>query len=315
MKQYDDDMIQALIDGDPRWGPVADQPRAQRKRFAVALQCENDTAQEAGMLGYQARIMVQCSLPYRRQLVNEWTRTNGAMTLTLWAPKDIGLPYGAYPRLLLTWVTTEAVRTQKRRLEIRESLTRFMADLGIARHANGREMRRFKEQTRRLFNTTVHSTVIDRQPQVGRIIHDTGFRLSSELHLWWDAWGTADDGTQIVLTDEFFHAITDRPVPCDLRALQVIKGSALALDIYSWLVYRLGYLTKPTTIPWDLLQMQFGSEYAPTRSGRYAFKKEFQEQLQTVLQLYSTAKVEVDSQGVTLRPSRLHITRRKKPKS
>ena len=163
-KPYDDEMIQALIDGDPRWGPVANQPRAQRKRFATALQCENDTVQEAGMLGYQARILVQCSLPYRRQLVNEWTRRNGTMILTLWAPKDIGLPYGAYPRLLLSWVTTEAVRTKKRQLSLRDSLTRFMADLGINRHATGPQMRRFKDQTRRLFNTTVHSTVIDRHP-------------------------------------------------------------------------------------------------------------------------------------------------------
>ncbi len=307
MKKYDDEMIQALIDGDPRWGPVAAQTRAQRKRFAVALQCENDTVQEAGMLGYQARILVQCSLPYRRQLVNEWTRHNGQMVLTLWAPKHIGLPYGAYPRLLLTWVTTEAVRTQSRHIDMSDSLNAFMAKLGIASNANGEKRRRFKDQTRRLFNTTITSTATD---VTQSITEDMGFRLAAHVKLWWTPWHSAADSSEITLTEEFFHAITDRPVPMDLRVLKVLKSSALALDIYSWLVYRLSYLKKPTTIPWTVLQTQFGNNYAHTKGGRYMFKKDFQEQLGAVLQLYSTAHVIADSQGVTLQPSRLHITRR-----
>ncbi len=236
-KPYDDEMLRTLIDGsDPRWGLVAKQPRPQRKRFAVALQREQESVQEAGLLGYQARILIQCSLPYRRQFTNEWTRRNGQMVLSLMTPKDIGLPYGAYPRLLLTWVTTEAVRTQKRQVILRDSLTRFMADLGIVQHANGRELQRFKDQTRRLFNTTITSTVTD---GAHSMTHDVGFRLASEVKLWWTPWHNATDSSEITLTEEFFHLITDRPVPVDLRVLQVLKGSALALDIYSWLVYPL----------------------------------------------------------------------------
>ena len=82
--------------------------------------------------------------------------------------------------------------------------------------------------------------------------HDVGFRLASEVKLWWTPWYSATDSSEITLTEEFFHLITDRPVPVDLRVLQVLqvlKGSALALDIYSWLVYRLSYLKQPTTIP------------------------------------------------------------------
>lgn len=307
-KPYSDEVLRRLIDGDPvMWGPLAQASRSHRKRFAMALQREQESAQEAGTLRYQARILVQCSLPYRRPPVNEWTRHNGILELSLMAPQAIGLPYGAYPRLLLTWVTTEAVRTKKRELVLRDSLTRFMADLGIARHANGEKIRRFKDQTRRLFNTTITSTMTD---ATRAMTDDIGFRLASRVQLWWTPWNNASDASRIILTEEFFHLVTAHPVPVDLRAIKVLKGSALALDIYSWLVYRLGYLTKPTTIPWELLQGQFGSDYAPTKSGRYAFKKEFQEQLRAVLQLYATAKVTADSLGVTLRPSRLHITRK-----
>jgi len=303
-----DEFLQRLIDGDPSLGLLATAPAARRKRFATALLIERESAQEAGVLGYQTRLLVQCSLPYRQQPTNEWTRRNGGITLTLMAPSAIGLPYGAYPRLILTWATTEAVRTQSRVLDIHHSLTRFMANLGIAPHATGPQIRRFKEQTRRLFATTVSTSLTDDSRQV----HDRGFRLASELRMWWEPiMETAADASRIVLSHEFFQVITDGAVPLDLRAIKALKGSALALDIYSWLVHRLSYLKKPTTIPWELLQVQFGGEYAPTKQGRYKFKENFQTQLRGVLQLYPEAKVTVDlQQGVTLAPSRLAISRR-----
>lgn len=305
--------LRRLIDGDPSLGFIAQAPRQHRQRLATALQVEHESAQEAGTLAYQARLLVQCSLPYRRQLMNEWTRRNGNVTLTLWAPKEIGLPYGASPRLLLTFAVTEAVRTHSPRIELSDNLTKLMEKLGISKHANGRERLQLKEQTRRLFSTTVASTVIEKTKPGKLVTHDTGFRLASEVQLWWDPFLGSRDPSQIILTEEFYRVITDRPVPIDMRVIKALKGSSLALDIYSWLVYRLSYLKKPTTIPWDLLRMQFGSEYALTRSGRYAFKKDFQEQLKAVLTEYPQAKITADQrQGITLNPSRLAIDRRSK---
>ena len=42
------------------------------------------------------------------------------------------LPYGNLPRLLLAWVSTEAVRTQSRELVLGFSLSEFMRKLGMA---------------------------------------------------------------------------------------------------------------------------------------------------------------------------------------
>lgn len=224
----------------------------------------------------------------------------------MFAPKAIGLPYGAYPRLILTWVTTEAVRKKQRTLDLDESMTGFIREVGINQHATGPQIRHFKEQLRRLFATTVMSSLED-----AHFAHDAGFRLASELHMWWDPATMAVSGTpaRVVLTEEFYRAITDRPLPVNMQALKALKGSALALDIYSWLVYRLSYLKQSTTIPWELLQRQFGGVYANTKQGRYEFKRKFQAQLAEVLRMYPTAKVSVDSQGLTLRPSPLHISR------
>ena len=302
--------LRRLIDGDPSLGLIAQAPRQHRKRLATALQVEHESAQEAGTLAYQARLLVQCSLPYRRQLMNEWTRRNGNVTLTLWAPKEIGLPYGASPRVLLTFVVTEAICTQSPRIELSDNLSQLMKKLGISNHANGRERLRLKEQTRRLFATTVASTVIEKIKPGKLVTRDTGFRLASEVQLWWDPFVGSGDPSQILLTEEFYRVITDHPVPIDMRAIKALKGSALALDIYTWLVHRLSYLKQPTTIPWELLRLQFGGEYADTKQGRYEFKRTFKTQLAEVLRVYSDAKVTADSHGLTLRPSPLAIARR-----
>ena len=41
------------------------------------------------------------------------------------------LPFGNIPRLLLAWVCTEAVRTQRRELVLGSSLSKFMRKLGM----------------------------------------------------------------------------------------------------------------------------------------------------------------------------------------
>ena len=71
------------------------------------------------MVGYQARLWAQVSLPYRDPgAISKWVRTNGSLRLVV-RPGEItqkdgsihdGYPYGVVPRLLLTWMATEAVR-------------------------------------------------------------------------------------------------------------------------------------------------------------------------------------------------------------
>ena len=41
------------------------------------------------------------------------------------------LPFGNLPRLILAWVSTEAVRTQSRELILGSSLSEFMGKLGM----------------------------------------------------------------------------------------------------------------------------------------------------------------------------------------
>ena len=80
-----------------------------------------------------ARLMMLCSLPRTnpgRRL--QYKRVNGPYTLIMTAVGKTGLPFGNFPRLLLAWVSTEAVRTQSRDLFLGVSLSKFMRKLGLA---------------------------------------------------------------------------------------------------------------------------------------------------------------------------------------
>lgn len=127
-----------------------------------ALAIEGESALEAGALGFMARAMVQATLPHKKVDGNEFERKNGNFTLSLMAPSKIGLPYGSVPRLLLAWVTTEAVKTRTRELELGDSMAVFMGELGMSPTGGARgDITRLKNQTRRLFASTVSASYED----------------------------------------------------------------------------------------------------------------------------------------------------------
>ena len=109
---------------------------AVNRLITEALAIEAEAAQEAGALGFMARALVQATLPHRRVIGTEFTRRNGAFTLTILAPSEVGLPYGSMPRLLLAWLTTEAVRTRSRELVLGDTLSGFMRDLALCQRAD-----------------------------------------------------------------------------------------------------------------------------------------------------------------------------------
>ncbi len=102
-------------------------------------------------LGFMARLLALCSLP-RTNPGNrkEYKRVNGPFTLYMTAGGGNKLPYGNLPRLLLAWVSTEAVRTRSRVLVLGKSLSEFMRTLDIY-SSSGRKHTRLRNQMKRLF--------------------------------------------------------------------------------------------------------------------------------------------------------------------
>lgn len=273
--------------------------------IADTLAIEAETAQEAGTLGFMARALVQATLPHKRVAGSEFTRRNGAFTLTLLAPSKIGLPYGTVPRLLLAWMTTEAVKTRSRELELGESLSGFMRELELI-PTGGRwgSIGRLKDQAKRLFASTVSASFADTEKHA-----EAGYRLADKSMLWWDAKAPDQAGlwkSTVTLTETFYREIVEHPVPVDMRAIRALKRSPMALDIYCWLTYRASYAKKPSTIPWAALAVQFGSEYGRLRD----FKAAFLSELRKVTLIYADARIEATTDALIVKPTRPHIARR-----
>jgi len=278
------------------------------KIITETLAIEAEDAKEAGSIGFISRALTLATLPHRPIKGSEFTRSNGNFTLSIVAPSVIGLPYGNIPRLLVSWVTSEAVRVRSPELEMGPSLSHFMRELGLI-PSGGRwgGITRLRDQMMRLFASSVTCIYADK--------HKTGIlgmKIVSEAHLWWDP-KSPDQiplwKSTLKLGAEFYNEIINNPIPIDMRALKLLKRSPMALDIYCWLTYRMSYLKKQTEIPWPILEMQFGADYGRTID----FKVNFIKQLRAVLAVYPEAKVGDSEYGLVLKPSKPHIAQSFKP--
>jgi hypothetical protein len=196
-------------------------------------------------------------------------------------------------------------------------MSAFMAELGMV-PTGGRwgSITRLKDQSKRLFSCAI-ATTYD-----GADGYDNGdlFRVG-KASLWWDAKAPNQAGifqSTLELSETLFNEIKNHPIPLDMRALKMLKKSPLAMDVYSWLLYRIYTLNigrRPSvTIPWPLLQMQFGAGYpVDTSQGRRDFKKKFIEQLNKIHALaYQDAKFRLDDDGLTLFKSPLALPPRQR---
>ena len=189
--------------------------------------------------GFMARLMMLCSLPRTnpgRQL--QYKRVNGPFTLIMTAVGQTGLPFGNLSRLLLAWVSTEAVRTQSRELVLGSSLSGFMRRLGMVPIGGGSrgERTRLCNQMKRLFNAHIQLAYEDEQ-----VSASVNSPVASRTGFWWNKRKASErlewDST-IELGEKFFNEIIRHPVPIDMNTLTALKRSPLGLDLYLWLVYR-----------------------------------------------------------------------------
>jgi len=276
--------------------------------FSEYLSGEVEQAKRAGEIGYMARTLVLATLPHRRTTEVAFVRSNGAFRLAIMADPETGLPFGTIPRVLLSFLTTEAVRTKSLEVVLGNNLTGFLNKLGMV-PTGGRwgSITRVKTQAERLFSCSV-SCRYDADGHVG-IKNVTPV---AEAHLWWDPKRPGQGAlwqSTVRLSDEFGREIMNRPVPYHIPALRTLTSSPLAMDLYLWTSYRNSYITKPSHIPWEALQMQFGSGYPFTPQGKRHFKQNFIRNLGKVAAVYPDArKLRPESDHLLFVPGRPHVT-------
>ena len=111
---------------------------------------------------------------------------------------------------------------------------------------------------------------------------------------------SGDEVRTVELSETFFKAITERPVPLCESAIRCLGERCMALDLYLWMSYRLHSLQRPTFVPWPALHSQFGGA---TRLLKH-FKPHFAREIEAALAAYPDARIELLDDGVRLHPSR-----------
>jgi len=301
--------------------------RKYAQLFEEAQAIEYEDAKSAGTIGFMARALVQATLPYRepKEDTPVWGRRAGDVSLMIQPgyymaeteviqgkskkrvvetrPVSIGYPYGSIPRLVVAWLSSEAVKTRQREIQLGASLSQFMYSLGMTAQTGGANgsITRLKEQLRRLFAARI--AVVSDPTAVDWT--QASFSLADKAQIWWDPQNPRQAGlfeSTVVLGEQFFNEVINGPVPIDLRALRALRGSPMALDLYMYLTYRNFSLRRETTIPWEVLKMQFGSEASSMTKFRETFRR-------SLLQVQTVYPVKVDplTSGVVLTPSKTSI--------
>ena len=251
-------------------------------------------------MAFTHAVFCQVGLPRSRVDGREFMRQSGAAWVNVQAgyldegqgPVQQPVPYGALPRLALAHLSTHAVRHKTREIPIGGSAAQFLELMGMdtqgARYTNLRRQ--------------MHALAACRL-QLGY----KGRTFNGQAIEQFDAWLANKDIKQralwpglMVLTEHFYSSLLKGAVPLDLRALHVLKGSALALDVYAWLAYRLHRIEgRGVTLHWASLREQFAQEYTGKDADKN-FKGAFLPQLRKVLTVYPQAKVKPVRGGLLL---------------
>lgn len=255
---------------------------------------------------FMPKHLVITTLPHRKIAGSEYARVNGRYRLTILSPSNVGIPYGMLPRMIMVWLTSEAVVTKSREIELGDSLSCFMRKIDLV-PTGGKKgtITRLKNQVGRLFSSTISLQVNGDGMDL-----ESGFRVADRHMIFWsgqnpgqrDMWSSS-----VQLSESFYDVITSNPVPLDLAAVKALKGSPMAFDIYCWMTHRFYYLGKITHISWPDLSDQFGSSYTRLRD----FKRAFDRELKRVSVLYPDAKFKITENKLILYPSKTHVSRRR----
>ncbi|CAO3362790.1 replication protein RepA [Azospirillum sp. 11R-A] len=300
--------IHRLIETHGRDGALALVSDEERPLIDIAAAVQ---AAENGKLGITYAGFCQTALPHR-QLPDDqhWERPGHKVKLVIQpgviedrngVTRRIGVPYGSRARMILLYLQTRAIQTGNPEVELGGSMHDWLKRMDIP--ICGKAYRDVEDQAARL--SACHLTFFTDADGGRRQSKESIVADAIQLRRPDDRQGTLFTET-VRLSDSFFKALREHPVPVAEEALKAISGKSMALDVYIWLAYRLHSLDKPTPITWAALHGQFGAGYALVRQ----FKTKFIPNLKYAMAAYPDARVEESGEGLILHPSRPPINER-----
>lgn len=284
-------------------------------------------------IAFIATFLVHATLPYKDPgPVDYWERSNGKVTIVFepgLAPKDsrghrrrVGLPFGVYPRLILSWLNTAAVRSGNPVLPLGESFTDWIRSglhLNPTGGVNG-TITRIRDQMTRLLAMKITVTSNETPGRILNlsIVPIAGVAATGNGAAFWDPMQPDQHDVQdpvLVLEPLFFQEALRASTPFDDRVQQQLAKyhSCLAIDLYRLLTLKQFALVKrqaktPELISWSELAGLLGHNSARTTD----FKRDVAGALELLRPLYPQANAEPRHGGLLVRPGAPHIPPRPK---
>ena len=216
--------------------------------------------------------------------------------------QSLGIPFGSLPRLILIHVMTEAVRASSREIHLGRNFTDWMRRMGFKTVSYGPRgsATLIRDQMDRLLSCE-WMIRWDNTAESGE--HEFGIR---EIKLTNDYRG--QDGPKagfqrdILMTEGFFAHLKEHAVPLNEVAIRQLRDSATALDLYTWLAYRLPRVSgkRPALLSWEQLAVHFGNDGKNIRKFRQTIRDAWERHVSAV---YPEARAEFETSVVRLHSS------------
>lgn len=286
---------------------LAAMPREKRRR-SVTQEALASTPPALADLRHLHSVLAVCGMPYERLPVDvrEYKRSQGNMSLTIEAgsletpngqTERQPLPFGPKARLLMMHLCSEAIRQKSPTIEIAETLTAFVRDMGFP-DSGGKKgpMTAFKEQINAL--AAARFRISAWNGEVSRTRFITPFeaidlwlpRHPDERMLW---------SSTITFSDSFFKSLERHAVPLNVKAVKAFAGSARKLDLYFWIGYRMHSIDAPLHLSWAAVREQFGVGFTRERD----FRSRFVEEVGQIRDVFPKLPLRLTESGLTLEPA------------
>lgn len=268
------------------------------------------TGEDPRHLRHIHSVLALCGLPYTRQPIErrDYRSQQGSMKLILNAGELMGpdgefvrqaLPYGSRARLLLLHLCSEAIRQKSPTINIEDSLTAFLRNMGYDATGGARgTLTAFKQQVNALAacrmtigttdNKTGSAKTVNTQPFASL---DVWFPQNPDQKMLWPS--------TITFSRDFYDTLAKHALPVNVHAIRAFSGSPRKIDIYYWLTHRLNGLSKPLPISWQALKEQFGEGYSRERD----FRAKFEEELKHIAEVFPKLPASLNTKGMWLKPA------------
>ena len=248
-------------------------------------------------LTYFPSVLVQCFFPYGHWPMPEFRTQHGNATLEIEAGKIANrdrpgeflrteVPFGGPARVILAYIHQQALKHDV--IDLGSSLREFLRRNRVP--ISGQNATQFRSQIDNIAGARI---ILGNWTEEGA--HGTETKIVSRHSFWVERDERQHSlwRPELELSTDYRELLRARPVPVHLPHLLDLRKHPRAMDLYTWLTYRLPRIghDRPIKIRWSDLHPIFGSNVRTPKNFRGVFLRD----LRRALVHYPEANIDTSS--------------------